>query len=184
MLGDHTQLDRGCHVVHSRVGDYTYASLGVTLQRAEIGRFGSIAAYVMIGATNHPMDRVTTHPFTYAPQFGNLRTGEDSAVAAAVAAGAVVVGHDVWIGGHAIVMPGVTIGHGAVVGAHSLVRTDVDPYTVVAGVPARPLRQRFDHRTVEQLLRIHWWDWDRETLRRRLDDFADVRLFVEKYGAE
>jgi virginiamycin A acetyltransferase len=70
-----------------------------------------------------------------------------------------VIGNDIWIGYQALVLPGVTIGHGAVVAAASVVVGDVDPYTVVAGNPARVVRRRFDDENVTRLLRAAWWDW-------------------------
>lgn len=73
---------------------------------------------------------------------------------------ALVVGDDVWIGYRATVIGGVTIGTGAVIGTGSLVRSDVPPYAVVAGVPAKVVRMRFEEPTVERLLRLRWWDWD------------------------
>ena len=80
-----------------------------------------------------------------------------------------MVGHDVWIGYEAVVMPGVKIGHGAVVASKSVVVGDVPPYTVVGGNPARPLRQRFPDEIVAELLAIAWWDWDVEKITRNLE---------------
>jgi serine acetyltransferase len=96
--------------------------------------------------------------------------------------GGVIIGHDTWLGHNAIVMPGVTVGAGAVVGSGALVTKDVPPYTIVAGVPARPIRQRFPDDVAEKLLQIAWWNWDRATLEARFDDLMDVQRFVEKYG--
>lgn len=181
-LKDYSHVDRYCQVALSELGEYSYASHGVLLQRAEIGRFCSIAAYAAIGATRHPMDRVTTHPFTYLHAFGRLRRGDDALLLAELGAGRVMVGPDVWIGAHTIVLPGVRIGPGAVIGASSVVRRDVGPYEVVVGAPARMVRKRFDDATIERLLRSRWWEWNRESLRDRVAEFADVRAFAEKYG--
>ena len=91
--------------------------------------------------------------------------------------------HDVWIGHGAIVQGGVTIGIGSVVGSGAVVTKDVPPYTIVTGIPATPLRPRFDAEIVDALLRICWWDWDHATLADRLDDFRrlPVRDFCLKY---
>jgi acetyltransferase-like isoleucine patch superfamily enzyme len=91
------------------------------------------------------------------------------------------IGHDVWIGHAAIIMPGVTIEAGAVVGAGAVVTKDVAPYTIVVGVPARPIRRRFDDETVARLLEIAWWDWDRATLEARFGDLLDLPSFLAKY---
>jgi carbonic anhydrase/acetyltransferase-like protein (isoleucine patch superfamily) len=81
-------------------------------------------------------------------------------------------------------MPGVTIGNGAVVAAGAIVTKDVPPYTVVAGVPAKPIRTRFPKQIYKKLDKICWWDWDHETIRQRLDDFYDIRRFINLYGSE
>jgi hypothetical protein len=92
------------------------------------------------------------------------------------------VGHDVWIGHGAVIMPGVTIGTGAVVGAGAVVTKDVPPYTIVVGVPARPLRMRFPQEVADQLLAIAWWDWDRATLEARFTELNDPGTFLQKYA--
>lgn len=66
---------------------------------------------------------------------------------------------DVWIGSEAVIMPGIAIGHGAVIGTRSLVARDVEPYTIVGGNPARPIRKRFDDARIAMLLEMQWWDW-------------------------
>jgi virginiamycin A acetyltransferase len=72
--------------------------------------------------------------------------------------GDTVIGNDVWIGQNAVILPGVHIGDGAIIGANSIVGSDVDPYTIVAGNPARPLRKRFDDELIGLLLHFKWWD--------------------------
>ena len=82
--------------------------------------------------------------------------------------GDTVIGNDVWIGYEAVIMPGVKIGDGAVIGTRALVTKDVPPYTIVGGVPAKPIRRRFDDATVEKLEALRWWDWDEDRLKRAL----------------
>ena len=72
--------------------------------------------------------------------------------------GDTVIGNDVWIGQNAVVLPGVHIGDGAIIGANSVVGSDVDPYTIVVGNPAKPLRKRFDDDLIGLLLKFKWWD--------------------------
>jgi len=91
------------------------------------------------------------------------------------------IGHDVWLGHGAIVLPGVTIGTGAVVGAGAVVTKEVAPYAVVVGVPARPIRMRFPDDVIQKLLRVAWWDWERATLEERFHDFLDLELFLSRY---
>lgn len=121
-----------------------------------IGRFCQIAAgveFVMNGA-NHQMNAVTTFPF-YTLEGWDMQppAKEDLPLK-----GDTVVGNDVWIGQNAVILPGVHIGDGAIIGANSVVGSDVEPYTIVAGNPAKLLRMRFDEELTEMLLRLKWWD--------------------------
>ena len=121
-----------------------------------IGKFCQIAVgveFVMNGA-NHQMNAVTTFPF-YTLEGWNM---EPPAQADLPLKGDTVIENDVWIGQNAVILPGVHIGDGAIIGANSVVGSDVDPYTIVAGNPARVLRKRFDDELIDLLLRFKWWD--------------------------
>ena len=121
-----------------------------------IGKFCQIAAgveFVMNGA-NHQMNAVSTFPFY-------IFEGWDMEVPAKMELplkGDTVVGNDVWIGQNATILPGVHIGDGAIIGLNSVVTSDVEPYTIVAGNPARPVRKRFDGELIEMIERLRWWD--------------------------
>jgi len=93
------------------------------------------------------------------------------------------IGHDTWIGHGAIIKPEVTVGHGAVVAAGAVVTKDVAPYTIVAGCPAKPLRERQPPAIAERLIALAWWDWDHARLRHALEDFRALgaEAFLEKY---
>jgi carbonic anhydrase/acetyltransferase-like protein (isoleucine patch superfamily) len=92
------------------------------------------------------------------------------------------VGHDTWIGHGVVVMPGVTVGDGAVVGSGAVVTHDVEPYTVVAGVPARVLKRRFTPGVAARLAALAWWDWPHEALGERMADFCgSVEAFLDKW---
>lgn len=82
--------------------------------------------------------------------------------------GDIIVGNDVWIGFEAVILSGVTIGDGAIIGARAVVTKDVPPYTIVGGVPAKPIRKRFDDRTIEKLLSLRWWDRDETTVKKAI----------------
>ena len=121
-----------------------------------IGKFCQIAAgveFVMNGA-NHQMNAVSTFPF-YTQEGWDM---EPPAQDDLPHKGDTVIGNDVWIGQNAVILPGVRIGDGAIVGASSVVGSDVAPYTIVAGNPARPLRKRFDDELIALLLEFRWWD--------------------------
>lgn len=133
--------------------------------RLVIGRFCSIAAetrFIMNGG-NHATDWFTTFPF---PVFGN--GWEVAAPESWPYRGDTLVGHDVWIGYAATIMPGVTIGNGAIIATNSVVTKDVEPFAIVGGNPATTIRYRFDEDTRETLTEIAWWDWSPEKLTRNV----------------
>ena len=136
--------------------------------RLIIGRFCSIAcgARFLFTSGNHALKSLSTYTFPiFFDEWGldakNIRDAWDNK-------GDTVIGNDVWIGYEAIIMPGVKIGDGAIVGTRAVVTWDVPPYTIVGGVPARPIRKRFDDETIRRLEALRWWDWDEEKLRRNL----------------
>ena len=127
-------------------------------ERLIIGRYCAIASgvrFVMPGA-NHADLGPSTFPFGI---FGPPWDVTMDLVKGAPSRGDTVVGNDVWLGYQVLVLPGVTIGHGAVVAAASVVASDVPPYAIVGGNPARVIRQRYGDEDVERLLRAAWWDW-------------------------
>lgn len=133
------------------------------VDRLVIGSFcsiGSGAAFIMAGNQGHRNDWVSTFPFHYMPEVRSFA----SAVDGFRPAGDTVIGNDVWIGSEAIVMPGVTVGHGALIGTRALVTRDVEPYTIVGGNPAKPIRKRFADDEIAMLLEMNWWDWTDEHL--------------------
>lgn len=90
--------------------------------------------------------------------------------------GDIVVGSDVWIGFEAVILSSVTIGDGAVIGARAVVTKDVPPYTIVGGVPAKPIRKRFSDETIERLEALRWWDWPSERIERNIPFVQAGRL--------
>ena len=121
-----------------------------------IGRFCQIAAgveFVMNGA-NHQMNAVSTFPF-YTLEGWNMNP---PAMEELPLKGDTVIGNDVWIGQNAVILPGVHVGDGAIIGANSVVGSDVAPYTIVVGNPARELRKRFDEELIDLMLQFRWWD--------------------------
>ncbi len=181
-IGGWTEIGAHSTIVESSFDDYSYAAGDVSIIYTQVGKFCSIASHVRINPGNHPMERVTQHHMTYRrAQYGFADT-DDEAFFDWRRSAACVVGHDVWIGHGAVIMPGVRIGTGAVVGAGAVVTKDVDPYTIVVGVPARLLRMRFAPEISAQLLAIAWWEWDRQMLEERFEDLRDINTFIEKYG--
>lgn len=146
-----------------RMGRGSYVN-SARLNTVSVGRFTSIGFDALIGAGEHPLDRFSTHPVFYSPVnplklkwVGSSLFNESAPVS---------LGSDVWIGARAVVLGGVRIGHGAVVAAGAVVTRDVEPYSVVGGVPARPIRERFPAEIASELLDLQWWNAPLSVLER------------------
>jgi acetyltransferase-like isoleucine patch superfamily enzyme len=150
------------------IGDYTYGWPRVytfgTTSKLRVGKYCSIAdrAIVLLSDGNHRSDWVSAYPFTAFPEdYPDARDIQGHPASK----GDVIIGNDVWIGHEAVIFSGVTIGDGAVIGARAVVTKDVDPYTIVAGNPARFVRKRFDDATIQRLLELQWWNWPHQRVR-------------------
>ena len=180
-LGAYTHVQAHSVFCDAIVGDYSYFAGHNQVFYANIGKFCSCASFARINTTNHPTyDRIAQHHFTYrSKRFG---FGEnDVEFFARRKEKSVTVGNDVWIGHNAIIMPGITVGNGAAIGAGAVVTKDVEPYFIVAGVPAKKINQRFSDELILKIEQLKWWDWDYQTIKERLSDFRDIDEFVWKY---
>ena len=174
-VGDFTYYDdpNGPEKFVERCVLYHYPFVG---DRLIIGRFCALAEgarFIMNGA-NHAMSGFSTFPFNIFG--GGWEEGFSSESWEMENRGDTVIGHDVWLGTQVTVMPGVVIGHGAIIASHSVVVSDVAPYTIAGGNPAREIRRRFDEKTIEQLLNIAWWDWSVEKISRNLNAIRGADL--------
>ena len=172
-------VEHHANVRYSEIGKYTYVSARSGVVYANIGKFCSIAASVGIGGGAHDISAVSTSPVfntgrnIFGKNLGNVPFQPFKVT---------TVGNDVWIGNRALILQGVNIGDGAIVGAGSVVTKDVEPYTIVAGNPAKVIRKRFDDETIEKLLALKWWDMDDEELKKNGNFFGNPNDLLEKMG--
>lgn len=184
-LGRYTEVAEGGRLTETELGDYSYVMENCQSWCVTIGKFANIAASVRINATHHPMSRATLHHFTYRASDYFDDAEHEADFFAARRARRVHIGHDTWIGHGVTILPGVTIGDGAVVGSGAVVTRDIAPYTIVGGVPAKPIRERFPRDVAERMQALAWWDWPHERLRAALDDFRDLsaEAFLARHEA-
>lgn len=169
-------------VAESSFGDYAYVVNDSDIIYTTVGKFCSIAAHTRINPGNHPLERVALSHFTYRSSAYDMGP-DDSSFFDWRRSFRCVLGHDVWIGHGAIVLPGITIGNGAAIGAGTIVTKDVPPFAIVVGNPGRILRYRFTPTIIERLERIAWWNWPHENLAAGLRDFRTMSAeeFCAKY---
>jgi phosphonate metabolism protein (transferase hexapeptide repeat family) len=184
-LGAYTEVGARTSVIETTMDDYSYVVNDAQIIYSTIGKFCSIAAQTRINPGNHPMDRAAQAHFTYRSASYFEDEADDAAFFDWRRSFPVTLGHDVWIGHGAIILPGRRIGTGAVVAAGAVVTKDVAPYTIVGGNPARVIRRRFPEPVGERLMALAWWDWPHERLRAELPAFRtlSVEAFLERHGA-
>ncbi len=182
-FGRYVEIGRGSRLAHCHFDDYAYCDRYADIANATVGKFANIAAYVRVGATDHPMDKASLHHFHYRSADYFDGADDDAKWFAHRRTRRAVIGHDTWIGHGAQVRPEVTIGHGAVVAGGAIVTKDVPPYMIVAGIPAVPLRARFATDTADRLMTLAWWNWSHDRLHAALDDFRTLsaQAFLERY---
>ena len=172
-----SKVDSECTLSKVNMGRYSYVGSGTRITDANIGGFCSIGARCGIGGGIHPTNMVSTSPV-----FLNGRNilKKNFASISYEPSKTVIIGNDVWIGEGVCIVSGVHIGDGAVIGAHAVVTHDVEPYAVVAGVPAKEIKKRFDAETINKLLALKWWELSEEELNNLGDSFADPIELINK----
>ena len=174
----------------SYCGCFTYIGKNSDLSYTKIGRFCSIADYVCVCRGNHPLGFVTTHPSFYydtTKQIGyTIHRGEPLydklyKYPEGERLFQVIIGNDVWIGSHVLILGGVRIGDGAVIGSGTVVTKDVEPYSIVAGNPARVIRKRFADNVIDKLQERKWWNLSLEDICSSYKVFTNCDSFFSEY---
>jgi len=167
-VGEYTTYDDFVHDPREFQKNNVLYHYPINHEKLTIGKFCSIAcgAKFLFNSANHALGSLSTYPFPIFFEEWDLPV--EDIPAAWDNHGDILVGNDVWIGYEAVILAGVTIGDGAVIGARAVVTRDVPPYTVVGGVPARPIRKRFDENTIARLLELRWWDWPEDRIKEAL----------------
>ncbi len=153
------KLFHSSRVSNVEIGAYSYISPKTDIHYASIGRYCSIGDNVNMRGSEHPKSWLSSHPFPYT----NLYTASRSYSPALTFDGYSKrsnIGHDVWIGSQAIILPGVKIGTGAIIGAGAVVAKDIPPYAIAVGNPAKVVKYRFKQALIDRLLQSEWWNYD------------------------
>ena len=180
---------------HNAVGDNTYLSgtslgygsfvgFGCEFSNCSIGRYCSIGSNIRVVSATHPVNGfISTHPaffsdtywfhYVKSSKFKEHLTNEDGHEC--------TIGNDVWIGDNVLIRGGCKIGDGAIIAMGSVVLHDVEPYAIVAGVPAKVVRKRLPDDAIKGLLKLDWWNKPVDWIETHADEFADIDGFLKRY---
>lgn len=166
------------HVVNSKIGKYSYIGYACNIYNVEIGSFCSIAERCFLGGAQHPVEFISTSPVFHKGKNILRKNFSEHDVSEGKK---IVIGSDVWIGSGVFVKTGVKIGTGAVIGMGSVVTHDVEPYSIVAGNPAKLIRYRFEKNIREKIIETEWWNLEEEVLKVYSKYFNNPYEFLKLY---
>lgn len=170
-LEEHCSLQRNNLIYNTTIGRYSYTGKNFTAFNCEIGAFCSISFNVVIGGGEHPYHFVTDHAFLYSKEFELIPDDFDLKKIYDRFSTPCTIGNDVWIGANACILRGVSIGDGSVIGAGCVVTKNIPPYSIVAGVPGRIIKKRFDDDIIERLEKIKWWNLPSNVIKENFELF-------------
>lgn len=175
--GDFVKIDAPFFLHKVEIGDYSYLSVNSRVSNTVIGKFSSIGPNFCSGLGIHPTDGISTSPMFYstARQNGTTLCGVDKVKESKLT----VIGNDVFIGANVTVLDGVHIADGAVVGAGAVVVSDIPPYSIAVGVPARVVKYRFDDDVIKSLLEKQWWNGTDDDIKEVERCFWNVNAFLK-----
>lgn len=178
-FGSHVKIYRDCTIGETSVGDHSYIGSGSQLKNCSIGNFCSLGKNVQIGLGMHPVEMISTYPGFYSEAAsGCSKFGTNTTVIEHMP---VSIGSDVWVGNNCLILDGVEIGNGAVIAAGSVVTKSVPAFAIVAGVPAKTLRMRFDPNRINFLQGFEWWNRSEEFCRENAEKFMNPEAFFDDF---
>ncbi len=178
--GKHVKLYPTYKIVNSEIGDYTYIAESAIISNTIIGKFCSIGPNLISGWGIHPTTSLSTSPMFYSTMKQNGLTLSQYNKIEEIKK--ITIGNDVFIGMNVSILDGVTIGDGAVIGAGAVVSKDIPPYAIAVGCPIKIAKFRFTTEQIEALLKIKWWNWDKDKLHEVEEYFNEVESFINKYN--
>lgn len=175
-IGDYTMYNDFVHDPRDFQKNNVLYHYPINGNHLKVGKYCSVAcgAKFLFTSANHTMRSLSTYPFPIF--FEEWGLDVKSITSAWDNKGDIVIGNDVWIGFEAVILSGVTIGDGAIIGTRAVVTKDVPPYTIVGGVPAKPIRKRFSDDVISELLKLQWWNWSEDRVKQNMESIQAGRI--------
>jgi acetyltransferase-like isoleucine patch superfamily enzyme len=179
-LGLFNTINSNAEIINCKIDDFVYVSSGTKISNTTIGKFCSIGPDCKIGLGMHPTDYISTFPAFFSTknqcQISFVKKDEFRETKK------ITIGNDVWIGANAIILDGIVVGDGAIIAAAAVVTKNVDPFSIVAGVPAKEIKKRFTTEEINKLIKIKWWEKDLSWLKCNALLFKSKSQFFLKFA--